>query len=311
MSKIYKWQFVTQEDDKQVIDSNARIRAKIEDYERALSKAKDAKNAKLKDDFYASITQDEEGNVILPQDEEGNILFPFDDEGNQLVIIDDEGNIVDAPFSEEKDEETPSASGSLLLEEAEQQAEKIKHDARFAADMILSEAEEQAVALKSHYEEEGKKTGYQEGIAQAMQEYNAKEALLEEENERIKAEYLKKQDELESKILNSVCDLMEKFFSVQFGDSKELLLHLVDNCLQNIDSSKEFLIKVNEEGYAFLQENKAVLQEQVGSEAVLDIVKDPVLSEGQCMIETDGGVFDCSLDTEMRNLIKDLRSLSI
>ena len=309
MSKIYHWQFVTEEDE-HVVDSNDRIRAKMEEYERKLVKEKELKKAKLKDEFYAAITTDEEGNVILPSDEEGNILFPFDDDGNQLVIIDEDGNVVDAVF-DTAEEDTPSMGSSMLLEEAEAQAEKIKHDARFAADMILSEAQEQAEALKSHYEKEGKKTGYQEGISQAMQEYNAKEALLEEESEQIKEQYRRKQEELESKILNSVCDLMEKFFCVQFGDSKELLLHLVDNCLLNIENSKEFLIKANEEGYAFLQENKTLLQEKVGNDAVLDIVKDPVLTEGQCMIETDGGVFDCSLDTELRNLIKDLRSLSV
>ena len=90
-----------------------------------------------------------------------------------------------------------------------------------------------------------------------------------------------------------------------------ILLHLVDNCLLNIENSKEFLIKVNDEGYSFLQENKALLQEKVGSDVVLDIVRDPVLPEGGCIIETDGGVFDCGLDTQMRNLIKDLRSLSV
>ncbi|MCR5546353.1 MAG: hypothetical protein K6F30_07765 [Lachnospiraceae bacterium] len=311
MSKIYKWQYITQDEEEQIIDSNDLIREKLEVYERKLQKEKDLRNAKLKDDFYASITQDEEGNVILPMDEEGNILFPFDEDGNQLVIIDEEGNIIDAPISEEGEEESSSVSSSILLEEAEEEAEKIKHDARFAADMILSEAQDQAEALKSHHEEEGKKLGYQEGIAQAMQEYNAKEADLEAENERIKAEYRLKQEALESEIVNSVCDLLEKFFCVQFGDSKELLLHLVDNCLLNIENSKQFLIKSNEQGYDFLQENKALLQEKVGNDAVLDIVKDPVLLEGQCIIETDGGVFDCSLDTEMKNLIKDLRSLSV
>ena len=310
MSKVYKWQFITEEEE-QIIDSNDRIRERIQDYERSLLKAKDEEIARRKDDFYASITQDEEGNVILPQDEEGNILFPFDDDGNQLVIIDDEGNIVDAPSSVSSEEEPEVPSANLLLEDANEQAEKIKHDARFAADMIISEAQEQAEALKRHYEEEGKKTGYQEWIAQAMQEYNAKEGQLEEENERIKAEYYRKQEELEHKIVDGVCDLLEQFFMVQFGDSKELLLHLVDNCLLNIDSSKEFLIKANESGFEFLQENKSQLQEKVGSDAVLDIIKDPVLSDGQCLIETDGGVFDCSLDTEMRNLIKDLRSLSV
>ncbi len=312
MSKVLKWQFITEEEDKQLIDTNDKFRATIEAYEKKLIKDKEKRYARLKDEFYDAITQDEEGNIILPMDEEGNVLFPLDDDGNPLIIIDEEGNVVDAEPSEDADEEAESSFNSeLLLEDAREEAEKIKHDARFAADMILDEARDQAEALKRHYEEEGKKTGYQEGLGQAMQEFDAKKAELEAENQRIRKEYEDKRDALEKEIVTSVCDTLEKFFCIQFGDSKELLLHLVDNCLLNIENSKEFLIKVNDEGYSFLQENKTQLQERVGSDVVLDIVRDPVLGEGSCIIETDGGVFDCSLDTQMRNLIKDLRSLSI
>lgn len=311
MSKVLKWQFITEEEDKQLIDSNDKVRAKIEAYERRLIKEKEKRYSSLKDEFYAAITQDEEGNVVLPTDEEGNVQFPLDDDGNPLIVIDEEGNVVDAsPSSEEEADDAP-VSSEFLLEEAQEEAEKIKHDARFAADMILDEARDQAEALKRHYEEEGKKTGYQEGLGQAMQEFDGRKAELEEQNRQIREEYEQKREALESEIVTSVCDVLEKFFCVQFGDSKELLLHLVDNCLLNIENSKEFLIKVNEEGYSFLQENKAQLQERVGSDVTLDIVRDPVLSEGSCIIETDGGVFDCSLDTQMTNLIKDLRSLSI
>ncbi len=31
------------------------------------------------------------------------------------------------------------------------------------------------------------------------------------------------------------------------------------------------------------------------------------MDETQCMIETDGGLFDCGMDTQMRNLIKDIK----
>ena len=34
------------------------------------------------------------------------------------------------------------------------------------------------------------------------------------------------------------------------------------------------------------------------------------LSESQCMIETEAGVYDCSLETELKELCKKLRILS-
>ena len=48
----------------------------------------------------------------------------------------------------------------------------------------------------------------------------------------------------------------------------------------------------------------------MGQEVSLDIVLDPLLNDSQCMVETDGGLFDCSMDTEMRNLIKEIKALS-
>ena len=60
MSKVYHWQFVTAEEDEHVIDSNDMIRKRMEEYERNIQREKEYKKAKLKDEFYASITQDEE-----------------------------------------------------------------------------------------------------------------------------------------------------------------------------------------------------------------------------------------------------------
>ena len=52
-------------------------------------------------------------------------------------------------------------------------------------------------------------------------------------------------------------------------------------------------------------------REKVGESASIDIIEDPTLREGGCLIETDGGVFDCSVETELESLVKDLKALSI
>jgi len=43
----------------------------------------------------------------------------------------------------------------------------------------------------------------------------------------------------------------------------------------------------------------------------LEIVGDSSMGENACVIETDTGIFDCSLGVQLENLIKDLRSLSL
>ena len=69
-------------------------------------------------------------------------------------------------------------------------------------------------------------------------------------------------------------------------------------------------IKVSDANADFIKGKKDEIQEKVGSEVGLDIIADPLLNDSQCIIETDGGIFDCSIDTELDNLIREIRALS-
>ena len=315
MSSVVKWQFIENSEDEHVLDANIKIRERFEAFMREQRKEKERVYKAAIDDFYAAITTDEEGNAILPMDENGRVLFPLDEEGNPLVIIDEEGNLVTVDPSENMTEESEEIAAPMMdshaIEEAEAEAQQIIEDAQAQADEILAAAQVEAEAMKSHYAEEGKKEGYRDGTGQAMQAFADKEAAIEAEKEQIAAAYRAKEEQMERVITDGVCDLMERFFNVRFGDDKELLYHLVDNCVLHIESSHQFLIKVNDDGFNTLNERKEELQSAIGADAQLDIVRDPVLSDGQCIIETDGGVFDCSLDTELHNLIKDIKSLNI
>ena len=42
----------------------------------------------------------------------------------------------------------------------------------------------------------------------------------------------------------------------------------------------------------------------------IELVEDFALQKGNCIIETDGGIFDCGLQTQMENLRKELQMLS-
>jgi len=46
-------------------------------------------------------------------------------------------------------------------------------------------------------------------------------------------------------------------------------------------------------------------------DANLEIVEDPTLNENECIIETDGGIFDCSVGVELEELSRKLKTLII
>ena len=309
MFKVYKGQVVPDDEEHKLsLDYNDRVQERIQEFQQQIIKRKDDFRQQKIDDFFAAIEVDEDGNTIYPSDEEGHVLLPLDEDGTPLVVIDDEGNPV---INQVEEAEEEAEEAFVDMEAIQAQADEMIANAREEADAIVAEAQEQAEALKSHYEEEGKKTGYQEGLADAMNEFNAKKDELEAERQQLQAEFDEKERAMESELVDVITEVMERFFLVQFGNKKDLLLHLIDNALINIENSREFLIKVNDENFDFLNQYKSQLQEKVGNDLQLDIIRDPVLDVHQCLIETDGGVFDCSLDVELDNLVKDLKSLSM
>ena len=303
------------EEDTYVIDSNDRVIERLNQYKEEIVLKKERINKARVQEFYDALTFDEEGNPVLPMDDEGYILIPMDDEGNPLVNIDEEGNLLD-PIPGETDDSVPmdleeeNPEEEMPPEEISALAQQIIDDANNQAAEIIAQAEERSEAMLEHAKEEGRKEGYNEGVAQGVEEYHKKEQELEEERQALQANYQAMRESMEGDLVDIICDVVEKAFKVRFKDSKEIILHLVDNTLLNVDSSKVYMIRVGEKYYGYLNQNKEALKARLGSDVVLDIIMDPLMDEGSCMIETDGGVFNCGIDVQLQSLIRDLKILN-
>ena len=276
---LYRVQMAPQEEQKTcVIDSNELVGEKIEERRREEKKRQ----------MQALNSED----AFVPMDGES---------------LDEETDYLAEQMPEEEEEIQPEID---YVAQAKEEAEAILSEARERADAILAEAGEQAEAMRSHAEAEGQKEGYEQGLQEATARQRELENQLQAEKEQMQADYDQKQKSMEHDLVDVICGVVEKVFLVQFGDKKEIIWHAVDQALANIEGSKEFMIRVGEANLEFLRAHKEELQEKVGQDMTLDIVLDPLLDETQCMIETDGGLFDCGMDTQMRNLIKDIKSLS-
>lgn len=50
-------------------------------------------------------------------------------------------------------------------------------------------------------------------------------------------------------------------------------------------------------------------EDEIGNDIDIEVVNDANLDTSGCFIETSFGVFDCGIDMELNNLVKDIRSL--
>ena len=68
-------------------------------------------------------------------------------------------------------------------------------------------------------------------------------------------------------------------------------------------------IRVSKEDIGFVTMQKSKLLGGL-NEVTAEIVEDATLQKNECLIETEGGIFDCSLDVELEALSKKLKLLS-
>lgn len=206
----------------------------------------------------------------------------------------------------------------MLLDDEEVQDEEIQlspqqllEDAKTQADEIIKQAEQTAENLKQQAYHEGKKQGYDEGYAHAMADVETLKLEVEAHRKETDDKYQRQLEEMEPVLVDTIVNVVQKVFKIKFEDSKNIIVHLVRNTIGQIENSREYIIKVSKTDYPYVVKYKEIIEKSVVQASNISIVEDVMLAKNQCMIETDGGVFDCSLDTQLDNLIKTLKILSL
>ncbi len=197
-----------------------------------------------------------------------------------------------------------------MLEQAREEADRIIADANAQAEEILNAAQLNADAMKNLARQDGEKEGYNEGTQRAAMELADAQSNMQAEIQRIENEFMEKQIGLEREIIEMCLPVFEKVFAAELSGKKDVLYHLLDHCIMKIERTGQMQIKVSDANAEFIKSKKEEIQGKIGAEVGLDVIADPLLNDSQCIIETDGGIFDCSIDTELDNLIRQIRALS-
>lgn len=146
-------------------------------------------------------------------------------------------------------------------------------------------------------------------MEQAKAQEDKLTARYQEKEKELEDFYCRQMEELEPKFVDAITSIYEHIFHVELGSYREILTHLIASTLRKLESSREFLIHVSREDYPFVNMQKKQLSAVVTSDS-LDVVEDMALHKNDCLIETEGGIFDCGLDTELTELRQRLVLLS-
>ena len=210
------------------------------------------------------------------------------------------GNVIKAGEDLQKLREDAEAQAAQIVEEAKTQAESILQDARAQA-----ESEKQAVLDKA------REQGLAEAQAQADRIQTQRETEYREKTAGLDAEYQKMIDELEPKFVDTITGIYEHIFHVDLHSYREVLCYLISTTMRNTENNKSFLIHVSKEDYPYVSmQKKQITAQAVSPNASVEIIEDMTLGKGECLIETEGGIFDCGLGTQLAELRQKLKLLS-
>jgi len=278
---LYKAGWVVINEDARVINSNELIERKLQNAARMnMHKAAPPEEGEENDDFAAGISA-------------SSIDMLFDSDSESAVLK--------SASKEELDrtrQELDAAKEELLNVQA--QIKQLKENAQAEIDDLRERALQEA-----------NERGYQDGYQQGMNEVAALREECAARERQLEQDYDSKMKELEPEFIRNLTQIYEHIFNVDLSDYHQLVVSLLTDAMQRIDASGNMIVHVAKEDYPQVSGAKAEILEKTGTpKERIEIVSDMTLAPSQCMIETESGVYDCSLGTELSELSKKLRLLS-
>lgn len=215
---------------------------------------------------------------------------------------------------EEQTEEEAEGANSVILSDAMDKAKILRDDAMVRAAKIISDAEEEAEKIIEQARQEGYEQGLQEGNMEAMKRADAYLADIQKEQDALKkkndAEIQKQLEKVERDIVDVTCDLIAKLTGILVHDYKPVMLHMINQALNQAETSKKFVIHVAEDIYPYIAENQNRLAGASNPGITIEVYGDGKMDRGDCLIDTDNGIIDLSMDVQVKNLITAIKLLS-
>ncbi len=285
MSNLFKAGYVSYDSSEtRIIDSNDLANKKIEAFQERELKRQRAQMAQ------------EDG---LGEGEYSDDFIPGI-EMEQLSQLTEDQSMLESATDPQFDMEAMQAEMDLKLQQAQEQAE-----------LILKDAQEQAEIIRGNAIEQGRQEGYDAGYQEGALAAQSLQAEIEQQREGLEREYQQMVDELEPEMVDILTQIYEHVFNIELREDKGIILHLLKTTLSRIEPGRDLIVHVSSDDYDDVLEERETLNACITSpNTTMEIIEDPLLKENECMIESDSGIFDCSLGTELSEITRKLKLLS-
>lgn len=171
-------------------------------------------------------------------------------------------------------------------------------DKLISASEIIEKAKEDAVTYKQNVDTECeaiKKKAYDDGYAEGLSRFN--EQLMQFEQQVRKLSH-----ETQKAIIPIALKAAKKIVGAELKQHPESIVDIVIQALSPIKQNHKIKIYVNKDDKQVLEENKQRLKDIFESLQSLSILERSDVTPGGCIIETEAGIINASLENQWRAL---------
>ncbi len=165
-------------------------------------------------------------------------------------------------------------------------------------DVILQHAQREAqliIQKAQEFVQQAYNEGFQQGYEEAIQHHRQMIERLSNENSE-KFQYF------EGDLVRLALRVAERVIVAQFEKDPNTITRIVANALGAVRHQREIYIRVNPQDFEIVKKNRSYLLEQLSRAREIDIRPDPEISRGGCLIESEAGVIEASIEKQLQNL---------
>jgi type III secretion protein L len=169
--------------------------------------------------------------------------------------------------------------------EATVEASRIVEAARAQAGAILETAEQERQAII----EAARRKGYEQGL----QEWNS--AIVKADAAR--SQYLA---DSELELIRLAVRVAQKIIGAELRLNPEAIVSLARESMQSLGRERSLTLRVSTDSLALMRERIQSLRETAGPKRSIEVVSDRSVGPGGCIVESEYGVIDARLETQIR-----------
>lgn len=167
---------------------------------------------------------------------------------------------------------------------------------------LVSRAQEESENIKKSAFEEGYRAGMQKAEgdlehfrAELSNFMNAKKDVFEY---------------IAPDILEISVDIAKKIIKKELESDPQVLMNTIVDVLKTVSKNEpKIVIRVRPQAVSFIKDTIPNITYQYGIDSKINIVSDPSIEEGGCIFQTNNGIVDASIDTQLEIIKKALEGI--